>query len=102
MSTLQNLSKAVLVVETALEKEVLGEIQRLGVKGYTCVYCFGYGRHPVYEDPFMPSPQVRIETITTRQIGEAILKYIAAPQFANRPAIAYLEAVEVLAADRFL
>lgn len=102
MEQLTKLCKVVAVVETALEQQVLKQFTRLGARGYTCVYCFGRGQHPVYEDMFTGHSQVRIEIVTSRPVAESILAYMHRAEFQNRPAVAYLEEVEVYDPSHFV
>lgn len=101
MSQLTRLYKVVVVAETAMEEEIFERAFQLGAKGYTCVYCFGRGEHPVYEDVFLTNSQVRIEIVASRQTAEAILNFTQEEEFENRPITAYIETVEVANPEKF-
>ncbi len=102
MAELTKLCKAVVVVDTALEKQALEKFQELGVKGYTCMHCFGRGQHAVYEEPWVGHSQSRIEMITSHDIGEKIIDYLHSSDFAHHPVTGYLETVEVGDPKKFL
>jgi hypothetical protein len=94
--------KAVVVLDTALEQEMLQKFVELGATGYTSLPCNGAGRRVVFQDPFSSYSQKRIEVVGSRPICEAIVRYVSSPQYAQHPVAAYLEGVEVLQPERFV
>jgi hypothetical protein len=94
--------KAVVVLDTALEEEMLQKFVELGASGYTSVQCNGAGRKAVYQEPFASHSQVRVEIVGTRPICEEIVKYVSRPEFTGHPVAAYLEGVEVVQPERFV
>src|SRR5262245_38420735 len=93
--------KAVVVLDKALEEEMLHKFVQLGASGYTKMPCEGAGRKAVYQEPFSGHSQIRVEVVATRGICEAIVRYVSQPEFAGHPIAAYLEGVEVIQAQRF-
>ncbi len=89
--------RVTIVTETTLEKRVLEKIQALGAKGYTCNYCFGKGRHEVFEDPYTGRSLVQIVVLARPSVAEAILRYLDQNQFEPFPHTAYMDTVVVLA-----
>jgi hypothetical protein len=94
--------KAVVVLDTALEEEMLHKFVQLGASGYTSMECNGAGRKAVYQEPFSGHSQIRVEVIGTRPVCEAIVRYVSQPEFAGHPVAAYLEGVEVIQPERFV
>jgi hypothetical protein len=95
------ISRVVVIADTALEKALLSEFLKLGAKGYNCTYCFGKGRHETIEDPYTGRSRVRIEVLTRPSVAASILEYVHRKQFGAYPVAAYLDTVEVDARDNF-
>ena len=94
--------KAVVVLDTALEEELLHKFVQLGASGYTSMPCNGAGRKAVYQEPFSGHSQLRVEVVGTRSICEAIVRFVSQPEYAGHPIAAYLEGVEVIQPERFV
>jgi hypothetical protein len=94
--------KAVVIVDTALEEEMLRKFIELGASGYTKVECNGAGRKAVYQEPFAGYSQVRVEIIGVRAVCEAIVRHVSRPEYSGHPIAAYLEGVEVIQPERFV
>jgi len=94
--------KAVVVLDTALEREMLPKFVELGATGYTSVPCNGAGRQAVYQEPFSSHSQLRVEILATRSVSEQIVRYVSGPEFRGHPVAAYLEGVEVIQPERFV
>ena len=94
--------KAVVVLDTALEEELLHKFVQLGASGYTTMECNGAGRKAVYQEPFSGHSQLRVEIVGTRPVCEAIVRFVSQPEFAGHPVAAYLEGVEVIQPERFV
>jgi len=92
----------VVVLDTALEDEMLHKFVQLGASGYTAVECKGAGRKAVYQEPFSGHSQLRVEIISTRTVCEAIVRHVSQPEYAGHPVAAYLEGVEVIQPERFI
>ena len=102
MSSFTRLWKAVVVLDTDLEEELLAKFVELGASGYTSVPCNGAGRQAVYQNPFGSHSQIRVEVIGTRTLCESIVKYVSRPEYRGHPIAAYLEGVEVVQPERFV
>jgi hypothetical protein len=72
------------VAEVDLEAWLETQFVRLGASGFTVQYCQGAGRHDITDGIPQKREQVRIESIVTAEVSEAILHYLqrelAAPQ----------------------
>jgi len=94
--------KAVVVLDTVLEEEMLHKFVELGATGYTSMECNGAGRKAVYQEPFSGHSQLRVEVVGTRPVCEAIVRHVSQPKYAGHPVAAYLEGVEVIQPQRFV
>ncbi|HEX3725464.1 MAG TPA: hypothetical protein VHV08_04450 [Pirellulales bacterium] len=95
------ISRVVVIADTALEKALLSEFLKLGAKGYNCSYCFGKGRHETIEDPYTGRSRVRVEVLCRPSVASSILDYVHRKQFGAYPVAAFLDTVEVDARDTF-
>ena len=102
MSTTTELTKVIVITETHFEQEMLNHFRELGIKGFTCMNCWGQGHHQVYDEPFIGHSQTRIEIITTDAIANKIVDYCRQPRFETHAVTAYFEIVRVRDADRFI
>jgi hypothetical protein len=100
--TFSRLWKAVVVLDTQLEDELLHKFVELGASGYTAVECKGAGRKAVYQEPFSGHSQLRVEVIGTRAVCESIVRFVSKPEYAGHPVAAYLEGVEVIQPERYI
>jgi nitrogen regulatory protein PII len=100
MPEMIEIRRVTVMAETALEHTLLDAFTKMGVKGYTCVYCFGKGRHEVIEDPYTGRSLVRIEMLARSEVAEAILAYVHKTEFSNYPVIGFMDKVQVYASDR--
>lgn len=101
MPSLVAVSRVTVIAESEMEKSLVEQFVRMGAKGYTTMPCRGRGEHEIYEDPFLGTGRVRIETIVQPKVADDIMRYLQSPAFAARPLTACVEAVQVLANDRF-
>ena len=101
MADLTEISRVVVIADTALEKILLSEFLKLGAKGYNCSYCFGKGRHETLEDPFTGRSRVRIEVLTKPQVAQGILEYVHRKQFGSYPVAVFMDTVQVDSRDTF-
>ena len=101
MSEMVEISRVVVIADTALRRILLSEFLKAGAKGYNCSYCFGKGRHETLEDPYTGRSRVRIEVLTRQHVASAILDYVHRKQFGSYPVAAYIDTVAVDARDNF-
>jgi len=95
--------RVVVIAEKAIERGLLEEFLKLGVKGYNCVYCFGKGEHGVVDDVFTGPERgcVRIEIVTNRPVADAIMDYLHRDAVKHYPITAFVDNVEVDPRDTF-
>jgi hypothetical protein len=94
-------SRVMIIADTAVERKLLEEILRLGIKGHNCPHCFGKGRHETVEDPMSGRSRVRIEVVTQAATAASILEFVHHKQFGNYPIAAFADRVDVDRRDKF-
>jgi hypothetical protein len=89
-----------IVAEPVLEPRLLGEFAGLGARGWTVTDARGAGsRHMRATDP--PGANVRIETVVSAAVADAILTHLAAHYFPRYAVIAWATAVAVVRGDKY-
>lgn len=101
MANLVDAQLITVVADTVIEKLVLDAFLKMGVKGYSCVYCFGKGRHAAIEDPYSGKSRVRIEMVVPPALVDKIMDYLHSPQVNHYAVIEYVQTVKVDARDHF-
>ena len=96
-----DIRRVTITAETNQEETILREIQKLGAKGYTCIYCTGKGRHGVLPDLMTDSPLVQIQVLARPPVAEAIMKYLHETKIRNHPTMSIMDTVTVYADDSF-
>jgi hypothetical protein len=101
--TLQMEKRTVLTVitESAIEKTLLRDFKRLGVRGYTIVDARGQGRRGVRAAATDESANIRIEVICTRALAESVLEDFLARYYDNFAMVAYLHDIDIIRPDKF-
>ena len=100
-----NSRRVVVIVDASLQDQLLDKFIELGARGYNTINCGGRGTHAITGEPFRSGDLVRIEIISTFDVGAAILDYIHAvqfQQFGRYPLTAFADTVEVDVRDRSL
>lgn len=98
MFTTKNARRVTIVMDAGLKGLVLEKIAELGVRCYSLVTCQGQGHHAVTGDLYNGDDLLRLEIVTTNEIGAKILDWIHAAQFAQLSQyalFAYADYVEV-------
>jgi nitrogen regulatory protein P-II 2 len=89
-----------IIVEAAIEGRLIEDVKRLGAKGYSVDHVRGEGRTASHLQD-LNGPSMRLETIVTDEIAEAILAHVAAEYFDRYAVIVWAHPVNVLRSDRF-
>lgn len=97
--------RVVIIVDVALQNQIIEKIIELGARGYNCIECSGQGLHSITGDPFTSRELVRIEIVTSTKVAADIHDYIHAvqfQQFGRYPLASFTDSVEVDMRDRSL
>ncbi|UUO04495.1 hypothetical protein M4951_13950 [Blastopirellula sp. J2-11] len=98
MFTTKNARRVTIVMDAALKGFMLEKLSELGVRSYSFMNCHGQGHHAVTGDLYNGDDLLRLEIVTTTEIGAKILDWIHAAQFAQLSQyalFAYADHVEV-------
>jgi nitrogen regulatory protein P-II 2 len=90
-----------IVAETVLESYLKDDLKRLGAKGYTLTRCEGQGDRGVRVSD-VEGGNIKLETIVSPEVAEAILLHLSGRYFKHYAVIAYLENVEVVRGDKYV
>ena len=88
------------IAEAAVESRLIADVKRLGARGYSVGHVRGEGttgRH--LQD--LNGPSVRLETIVTEPVADAILAHLAAEYFGRFAVVAWVAPARVLRSERF-
>ncbi len=89
-----------IIAEAAVESRLIQDVKRLGARGYSIGHVRGEGttgRH--LQD--LNGPSVRLETIVSEAVADAILEHLAAEYFGRFAVVAWVSPAKVLRSDRF-
>ena len=88
------------IAEAAVESRLIADIKRLGAKGYSIGRVRGEGTTGrLLQD--LNGPSVRLETIVTETVADAILEHLAADYFGRFAVVAWVAPARVLRSERF-
>jgi nitrogen regulatory protein P-II 2 len=88
------------IAEAAVEARLIADVKRLGAKGYSVGHVRGEGR-TVSHLQDLNGPSVRLETIVTDDVADAILAHLADEYFGRYAVVAWVAPVHVMRPDRF-
>lgn len=88
------------IAEAAVESRLIADIKRLGAKGYSIGRVRGEGTTGrLLQD--LNGPSVRLETIVTETVADAILQHLATDYFGRFAVVAWVAPARVLRSERF-
>jgi nitrogen regulatory protein P-II 2 len=89
-----------IVAEAAVESRLVRDVKALGAKGYSVGHVRGEGSTSSdLQD--LNGPSVRLETVVTGAVAEAILAHLADHYFGRFAVVAWLTPARVMRPDRF-
>jgi nitrogen regulatory protein P-II 2 len=89
-----------IIIEAAVETRLIEDVKRLGAKGYSVGHVRGEGRSASHLQD-LNGPSMRLETIVTDEIAEAILAHLEAVYFGRYAVVVWVSPVNVLRPERF-
>ena len=89
------------ITEATLEKILLRDLKRFGVRGYTVLDARGQGRRGVRDAAWGEAANIRIEVICTRTLAETVLQDLLSRYYDNYAMVAFLHDVEIVRPDKF-
>jgi nitrogen regulatory protein P-II 2 len=89
-----------IIAEAAVEARLIADVKRLGAKGYSIGHVRGEGTTGRFLQD-LNGPSVRLETIVTEEVADAILSHLAAEYFGRFAVVAWVTPARVLRSERF-
>jgi nitrogen regulatory protein P-II 2 len=89
-----------IIIEAAVEARLIEDVKRLGAKGYSVGHVRGEGRSASQLQD-LNGPSMRLETIVTDEIAEAILAHLEVAYFGRYAVVVWASPVTVLRPERF-
>ena len=95
-----NLILLTIIAEDALETSLIGDLKKLGVRGYTICPVRGEGVHGLRASQW-EGENIKIEVIVDNILADAIGEHVSRAYFPNFAIILYLLPVQVLREEKF-
>lgn len=83
-----------------LEDRLVGDLQRLGVKGFTRGQVNGRGVHGPRMAGLSDAPNFRLEMLVKASLAQRILERIAS-KYGDQPILAFVHPVDAMPAEHF-
>lgn len=90
-----------IITESALERILVEEIERLGANGFTITDARGKGRRGPRNAAWDESSNIRIEVVCDDTIAKAIADHLQAHYYRNYGMILFMSDVAVLRPEKF-
>lgn len=92
--------KVTIVAEAILEDRVSRELRAIGAHGFTITEARGEGSRGVRAQDW-EGRNIRLETIVSAEVADAILTHVAEHYFENFAVIAWVDDVEVVRGEKY-
>jgi nitrogen regulatory protein P-II 2 len=90
-----------IIAEALLEDRLIRDVKACGAKGYTITQAHGEGTRGVRASQW-EGGNIKLETIVSEAVADAILEMVANKYFQHFAVIAYLEHVAVVRGEKYL
>jgi nitrogen regulatory protein P-II 2 len=90
-----------IISEALLEDRLIRDVKTCGAKGYTITQAHGEGTRGVRASQW-EGGNIKLETIVSETVADAILEMVASKYFQHFAVIAYLETVAVVRGEKYL
>lgn len=97
---LSRMTLVTVVAERLLAPRLTRELREIGARGVTTTDVHGDGTRGVHASDW-EGPNIKIETVVSDEVGDAILAHIAAHYFAHHAVIVYRHAVDVVRSEKY-
>ena len=89
------------VTEAVLERELLGELDALGVRGYTITDARGQGSRGRRQSDWSQEGNIRIEMVCEPALAERVAQHLRDRYYDHYAMILFLQDVSVLRSEKF-
>ena len=100
MSTIRR-KLVTIITEAALENELLGQLEALGVSGYTITDARGKGSRGIRDAGWTSSSNIRIEVICSKELAAEITRHLHDSYYQHYAMVVYESNVSVLREGKF-
>ena len=100
MSTIRR-KLVTIITEAALENELLGQLESLGVSGYTITNARGKGSRGIRDAGWTSSSNIRIEVICSKELAAEITRHLHENYYKHYAMVVYENDVSVLREGKF-
>ncbi len=90
-----------IITERYFRDDIIEKLKELGAKGYTLTDTTGEGSRGLRASDF-EGKNVKIEVVVSKDVGNAIIDFIADVYFENYSVIAYAYPVKVVRGDKYI
>lgn len=90
-----------IVAEAVIEEKLLDDLRRLGARGYTLTAAQGEGTRGIRASDW-EARNVRIDTVVSAGVADAILACLAREYFDRWAVIGYVSDVDVVRGDKYV
>lgn len=90
-----------IVAERILEQRLIEALEKLGARGHTITDAHGRGSRGVRASEW-EGPDVRIETLVSADVADAVVEYIAQKYFEHYAVIVYVQDAEVVRGEKYI
>jgi nitrogen regulatory protein P-II 2 len=90
-----------IIAEALLEDRLIRDVKTCGAKGYTITQAHGEGTRGIRASQW-EGGNIKLETIVSEAVADAILEMVASKYFQHFAVIAYLENVAVVRGEKYL
>lgn len=90
-----------IITETVIERELIQELEKLGVSGYTISDARGKGHRGVRNTGWEHGSNIRIEVVCDDSVASAIAASLRERYYENYAMILFIVDVEVLRPEKF-
>jgi nitrogen regulatory protein PII len=90
-----------IVTEAALERALVGELESLGVRGFTIMDARGKGSRGLRQSDWAQEGNIRVEVICDPALADSIAERVRDRFYDHYAMILFLQDVSVLRSDKF-
>lgn len=96
-----SLKLVTIIVETVLAEPLSRDLTRLGAKGFTIIEARGEGSRHLRSGE-IPGQNVKIESVVSAAVADAIMDHVARNYFAHYAVIVYATDVAVVRGEKYV
>ena len=90
-----------IVTEAVLERELVAEIEALGVRGYTITEARGKGSRGRRQSDWSQQGNIRVEIVCEAELAERVAGHLRDRYYDHYAMVLFLQDVSVLRPDKF-